>query len=107
MADHDYAEDYIYDASEAPAYNFPICKIVAAKDMKGGDIAFTNSGQAKGIQCCILVSKVIVGEAHPEITELDGLMICDLEGTPAFMPDKIGLRHDTKVGVVRGENHRF
>ena len=106
MGDHDYADDYVYDISEVED-NSPRCTIVAAKDVKPGDIAFTNSGNVKGIQRCLLVSKVLVGEAHPEITELDGLMLCDLEGTEKYMPAKIGLRHDTNVGVVRGEDHRF
>ena len=85
----------------------PNCQIVETKNVLPGDIVFTNNGNGKGIQCCLLVSKVIVGEAHPDITELDGVMLCDQEGTEAFMPSTLGFRHETMVGVVRGEDHRF
>lgn len=89
------------------------CKIVQAKDVEAGDVIFTNSGEEKGVQACILVSskKEIHLGLGVMVIEFEGLSVCsapdDPEPVEKLMPITLGFRDTTNVGVIRGHSHTF
>lgn len=70
--------------------------IIQASEVQKGDFIFTNAVLFPGVQCCSIV--LDISNPHEDITEFEVLVMGD-EKRPT--KSKIGLRHDTKVGVVR------
>lgn len=78
--------------------------IIPAKDVRTGDVIFTNNGEAgKGVQACGRVVAISSPSPHPEITEFR-VEIFDAIDEPRQGSGTLGFRHATRLGVARQED---